>query len=301
MASFIKDFTSAAAAERFKEMVEGSPALKVLGYMLGPERVLEYAHSVAVEDPKLRSLVPPIPPHELRVIVAAPEEPIFLWTGAVDANLFMGLFARHGAAPARADVFDFGCGCGRLTRYLGAVERYRVFASDINPQLVTWCRDNLKQVDTRLNDARPPLPFDDRQFDFVYSLSIFTHLPEHLAKLWLGEIARTLKPGGIFAFTTHGLMALDIVEASQAHRAMFAIAADQMEEIRRNFTQAGFAYLSYSPVAIDAAHAGDEYGNSFVAEARVRDHWIDKEIWELAEFIPGGLRGWQDVVVLRRK
>ena len=41
----------------------------------------------------------------------------------------------------------------------------------------------------------PPLPFPDRFFDFVYSISIFTHLPEAMQFAWLEDINRVLKAG----------------------------------------------------------------------------------------------------------
>jgi len=37
------------------------------------------------------------------------------------------------------------------------------------------------------------------------------------------------------------------------------------------------------------------------AERPVRQNWIDNETWEFVEFLPVGLRGWQDGVVLRKR
>ena len=99
-----------------------------------------------------------VPPPNLRSIVtAAPEEEVFLWTGAVDIAYLVGLYERHVDAsvtyPRR--VLDFGCGCGRLTRYLGLSQRYKTIGYDVNPDHVAWCVDNLTNVSSMRNSTRP--------------------------------------------------------------------------------------------------------------------------------------------------
>jgi SAM-dependent methyltransferase len=46
------------------------------------------------------------------------------------------------------------------------------------------------------------LPFKDRSFDRVFSISVIEHLPDDLDSEALKEIARVLKPGGCFQMTT---------------------------------------------------------------------------------------------------
>jgi hypothetical protein len=74
---------------------------------------------------------------------------------------------------------------------------------------------------TRINRIRPPLPFDDGSMDLVYSLSLFTHLPEHQATEWLDDLARVLKPRALLIMTTHGFPALDTIKDSAVHQQMF--------------------------------------------------------------------------------
>lgn len=54
------------------------------------------------------------------------------------------------------------------------------------------------------NRPEPPLTFESGYFDVVSSFSVFTHLNERLQDLWLLEIARVLKPGGIVILSVHG-------------------------------------------------------------------------------------------------
>jgi cyclopropane fatty-acyl-phospholipid synthase-like methyltransferase len=48
------------------------------------------------------------------------------------------------------------------------------------------------------------LPLEAELFDYVYAISIFTHLSERLHYSWIEELFRLLKPNGIIIFTTHG-------------------------------------------------------------------------------------------------
>ena len=45
-------------------------------------------------------------------------------------------------------------------------------------------------------------PYPDDSFDVVYACSVFSHLPETLHLLWLAEIRRVLRPGGVLVATT---------------------------------------------------------------------------------------------------
>ena len=54
------------------------------------------------------------------------------------------------------------------------------------------------------NAPIPPLPYPDEYFDVVYCLSVFTHLNESMQDLWIEELSRILKPGGVLLLTIYG-------------------------------------------------------------------------------------------------
>ena len=302
MAHFLNSCTSLAMRDCLEAIFANNSAYRVLHYILGPERVLEWAHSVGVAaDEQLRACVSPLPPVELRSIVADNDPNIFLYTGWYDLGEFMRLYQKHVGSPTvRLSILDFGCGCGRMTRYLDMMREWRAFRSEINEKHVAWCQANLRNVDTRLNGIRPPLPFDDGSMDLVYSLSLFTHLPEHLASEWLNDLARVLKPGALLITTTHGFPALNIIKDSAVHQQMFMRNRGDIIDIIERLPRDRYIFLPYDANVIAAANAGAEYGNTFIAPSYADAYW-NNEHFDIVEQNSGGMRGWQDIYVMRRK
>ena len=298
---FYRAITSKKITSRLNQLKIARPDVEVLFYMLGDERFLEWAHSAGVSvDETLREASLPVPPESLRSIVAAPTEAIFLWTGIYDANLFLKIFTRHTAAKDRITLLDFGCGCGRMTRFLSLAPGLDVHATDVNPLLTAWCSDNIPNAKTLLNGTCPPLVHPKNSFDLIYSLSIFTHLSLSSSRAWLGEMCRLLKPEGILILTTHGYPALDVLVESEQHQQMFSITESEARGIRMRLNVDGFIHLRYSDHLIQVANAGNDYGSIFTDQDFMRGECEARGL-QILEFIPGGLRAWQDVTVLRKE
>jgi SAM-dependent methyltransferase len=148
----------------------------------------------------------PVPPRRLIVRVAGTVSPEwFLEGGRLGAETIRGALARQGRPVEELDaMLDFGCGCGRVTRYWAGLDRTEVYGSDANADAVAWCRRNLSFARFEANGLAPPLPYADAAFDLVYALSVFTHLTEELQHAWTAELERVLRPGGFLLLTTHG-------------------------------------------------------------------------------------------------
>jgi 2-polyprenyl-3-methyl-5-hydroxy-6-metoxy-1,4-benzoquinol methylase len=107
-------------------------------------------------------------------------------------------------SDVRLHVVDLGSG---VTFFPFAISKlnYRVTCSDIDPicerdlgEASAKFKEILGEVDFRLiTDS--DLPFDSAEVDIVYCISVLEHIPNF--ENTVSEVARILKPGGIFLLT----------------------------------------------------------------------------------------------------
>ena len=102
-------------------------------------------------------------------------------------------------------VYELGCGTARLLRHFRCIDGVRLVGSDVNSEMVEWCQKNLPELEFYHNELSPPLTFaDDDSFDLMLASSVFTHIPLETQELWLAEMQRILRPGGIFVCSVLG-------------------------------------------------------------------------------------------------
>src|SRR5207248_1863209 len=101
----------------------------------------------------------PLPPARLRVRVAGNADPAwFLEGGRRAEETLRGSLARVGLGlEDMSATLDFGCGCGRVTRWLAGLPG-EVRGSDFDGDAVAWCRKNLPFASFVHNGLEPPLP-----------------------------------------------------------------------------------------------------------------------------------------------
>jgi SAM-dependent methyltransferase len=142
----------------------------------------------------------------MTLVTASPSYAWFIEQGREESAMLRELAARYGRPFETAGaVLDFGCGCGRLARWIApaVVARGAAFhGADINSELVSWCRANLPG-DYRRNALKPPVPIEDGSIDLLYAMSVLTHLKVRTAQAWLDDFARVLKPGGLALVSFH--------------------------------------------------------------------------------------------------
>ena len=199
----------------------------------------------------------PIPPEALRLRVHGPaDEVAFLSLGdAIASGVKEILIAEARPIESFQRILDFGCGCGRVIRFFeGLPKSCELFATDIDPEAISWCRENLKDLATfSRNNDEPPLDFAPDSFDFILAISVFTHLPESLELAWLGELRRIARPGAILLLSVHG------------QRGFWRVPSASYDELERR----GFCYARCGVTA----GLPDYYQTSFHSEAYIREHW----------------------------
>ncbi len=213
-------FTTRAFCALLQAMLNRLSSLKNRAYFVFSRwktNSVEYAGYLANRElvsrnRKLRTLAGkngvPLPPPRLIYLVSGRFDLANFIDGGAESFGFMTQALQQSgyAVESFESILDFGCGCGRMTRHwLDRCDpkRFSLCGTDINYQLVNWCKRNIPFGRFDLNQLIPKLQYSGEQFDFIYAFSVFTHLPEDMQIPWLLELRRVLKPGGILYLTLH--------------------------------------------------------------------------------------------------
>ena len=129
-----------------------------------------------------------------------------LYFGPVHSKM-LDLLAQELKDPPRC-IIDVGCGTGRLLR--AASVRWpeaQLFGVDPAEQMVSVANRLNPNVTFRLASAES-LPFSDQTADLVLTSLSFHHWANQTKGLQ--EIARVLRPGGLFTLADHDLLLLKL-------------------------------------------------------------------------------------------
>lgn len=219
-----------------------------------------------------------LPPADLRFRVhGTADVASFLAVGKTNYESICQAIALAGVKPNDVrTVLDFGCGSGRtLLWWLGAPTAPALYATDIDEKAVAWVREHLK-INADQNSAEPPLPYADDFFDVLYSISVFTHLSEPLHQMWLRELRRIIRPGGLVLASVHSDLAIAALSDAE----------------RQDLFNKGF--LFYREAAYEHIYP-DFYQTAFQSREYIEKHW-----GELFELVGRISMGHQDLVVMRK-
>lgn len=180
------------------------------------------------------------------------------------------------------NILDFGCGCGRIIRaFRNHLPTEHLFGTDIDPDAIAWLKENYKGIaEFSVNSHLPPTLYADEMFDLIYSVSIFTHLPEDMQFAWLNELKRIAKPGAYLILTTHGQKQYPGLTSRGI----------------KIFEEKGFYYdpdLNWNPEGLPSF-----YKVAFHSQEYIQREW--SKYFTVLNFFPNGLDNTQDIVLLRK-
>lgn len=182
------------------------------------------------------------------------------------------------------DILDWGCGCGRVTRYFYSLPDARVVGIDIDKDNVNWCRDHFKFGEYRAAPLHPPTDFEADRFDLIIGISVFSHLREKDQWEWLAELSRIARPGAAVLMSTMG-------EATVGR-------SSWPEELWNRWQETGFLAGANKTDLDEFIEDEDYYVNAYMTEDYIRRNW--SRTFEILDFIPAYIGNHQDLVVMRK-
>lgn len=247
--------------------------------------------------PNIRGLLPDMPEPALQE----------LWNGAAglrlaeqSATFYTRLrerYARHADLDlTAARVLDFGCGWGRLTRYLARdVAPGSLYGCDPVQAILDVCRAaRVPAMLARSNFVPERLPFEG-PFDLVFSFSVFTHISEAAHESCLRALHAALRPGGILALTIRPTQYLWFAEL------MRPLLATLGPEPARALEQPRYLFVPHAAEPSHFQWIGGEmtYGETVITLPYVRERWAS--LFELLEVDVLVGDPYQVMITLRRR
>ncbi len=135
-------------------------------------------------------------------------------------------------------ILDFGCGHGRVARYLrAAFPSADLAVCDYDPTGVAWCVEHF-----RCRAITEPSP---ESFDLVWLGSVFTHLPAVITERVLRLATGALRPNGMLVFTAQGRYSRLRHEA-EPDKQYYGIGPDLMDRIVAGLRASGYGFAEYA-------------------------------------------------------
>jgi len=133
----------------------------------------------------------------------------FFETGRATAVQLQNCLSRTGRKLAKGLCLEFGCGTGRVTRYLAELFDH-VIGIDVSPGHLKLATKHLQDagisnVSLKLLGSPEELISILPEFDFLFSTIVFQHNPPPLQKFFLDNFLKKVRPGGgaYFQMPTH--------------------------------------------------------------------------------------------------
>ena len=232
-----------------------------------------------------------IPPKELVAKTAALSEEeldkqsnkdIYLETGYYEVLRVFKILEHFAINPRTiGSIYELGCGTARLLRHFRCIDGVRLVGSDVNPEMIEWCQANLPEMEFYHNELAPPLNFaDDNSFDLMLASSVFTHIPLDTQELWLAEMERILRPGGIFICSVLGNFHTSVL-----------LNNEEQQELKK---QGSFTLTSEDSQATYSTRVGGSAWD--VIQTRSEVIRVFGSYFQIVDYIPGV----QDFLVLRK-
>jgi SAM-dependent methyltransferase len=198
--------------------------------------------------------------------------------GARSAKQFLSLVSQHLTPSAKTPtILEFASGYGCVTRHLALDRFIELCSCDIHPQAIQFLESAIG-VHAIQSSSYPEMLQLPMQFDVVFALSFFSHMPITTWSRWLVRLIEATRFGGIIAFTTHGMVS----------RKYFG---------EPEIPELGFWFKAESE---QADLAVEEYGQTIVTPAFVRKNIASMPFAELIDVREGYWWNHQDLYVLRR-
>ena len=182
-------------------------------------------------------------------------------------------------------VLEFGCGSGRLVQYMfDLIPEASIYGCDVTLKRVQKCKNNFPKGIFICNGTEPPINYEDNQFDFIYSYSVFTHLSENIHISWLKELGRILKPDGVMI---HSVKSYQFVKRANLFSPNNLLKYRLNEPLEDFESKHPYYYVVDNPKR-------PEYGLTIISRDYVKNKWQGHSGLEIIDYAEGDIEAYPE-------
>jgi SAM-dependent methyltransferase len=204
---------------------------------------------------------------------------------------------RRGRISTMSRVIDIGSGCGRLALPFSLlIKEGDYFGTDVFQEGIEWCAKNITGRNPKFKfflqdvennyyfggeikpSTRMSLEFaESDSIDFVFAISVFTHLVEEDASKYFNEIARCLNRDGVAYLTAFIIddTFSDFVKRTGLHTAVQPVSPGHYQAYEGQDFFAGYNYDRWRALIEDAGLQISGFDPGSWAEKRGALHYQD--------------------------
>ena len=159
--------------------------------------------------------------------------------GASALNCILHILGGTGV-EVPGSILDFGCGAGRVTRWLrAAFPEANIHGCDIRRRDLDFVRSSFR-VTTWISQVEVDTLMPPDSYDLIWVGSVFTHLSSDVSTKLFDKLMGWIRPKGVLIFSVHGRFVL--------HRASLGDnygLGERWKELMKGYEASGFGYADY--------------------------------------------------------
>ena len=254
---------------------------------------LEFNRHGAFESAENLALAAPFPPKDRMQVTTGLTDPKDFASHGYDILKALSDACPQSLASFK-DVLDFGVGAGRLARmFKGFQGRYT--GIDVDGKNIAWVGSALKHVTALQTKPKQKLPFAEKSFDLIISVSVFSHMNERDQFFYLKQIARVAKPGATIMLTIHGERAQQRAQTEDNIFKMLVVSQKAFVRESHALKTKGFGFIRQWGGHLNSFLY--PYGITFISDSYIKEEWT--KYFEFKAIHHGAIHDFQDIVVLQ--
>ena len=191
------------------------------------------------------------------------------------------------------NVLDWGCAIGGVAILFEDKFNVAMHASDVDPHSMKWLSNTISKIDTEVLNPGKKLPYNNNTFQYIYGISVLTHIPPEFQEFYLSELKRIASLNAVVVLTVQSYFACIYNEEKNRNIKVHPRNTEELKEL-------GIIYKSYPDHVLNSMDfsKNSDYGLTYVSREYIEE--VYGKYFDILEIREGAV-GFQDVIIMSPK